>query len=180
MSPQEETLKRFKVLLVGALTAVVAGRAMALAAEDEEKIDAAALAKALPAATVSLQQGLKSGEAKGRPISGKFEVEKGALQLSVYTARGSQFFEIIVDHKTGRIAKSEQIKEGEDLKAAQAQSKAMAQAASSLEKATADAVKANAGYRAVSVVPEMEKGRPVAEVTLLKGASVKRVDEKLN
>jgi len=64
-------------------------------------------------AKVSLQQGLKAGEREGQPISGKFEVEDGKLQLSVYTAKEGKFFEVIVDHMTGNIAKVESITEGE-------------------------------------------------------------------
>jgi hypothetical protein len=40
----------------------------------------------------------------GQPISGKFEVEHGTLQLSVDTMQGEQFSEVIVDHTTGRVA----------------------------------------------------------------------------
>jgi hypothetical protein len=43
----------------------------------------AALAKALSEASVSLERGLKASESQGKPISGKFEVQDDALQLSV-------------------------------------------------------------------------------------------------
>ena len=69
--------------------------------------NAPALAAALKDATVSLEAGLQASEAEGKPISGKFEIEDGKLQLSVYTAKGGQFFEVIVDHKTGKITKVE-------------------------------------------------------------------------
>jgi acyl-homoserine lactone acylase PvdQ len=45
----------------------------------------------------------------------------------------------------------------------------MAKAKRSLEIATADATKKNPGYRAVSVMPRIEDGHPVATVGLLKG-----------
>jgi hypothetical protein len=61
--------------------------------------DAGALA--LPEATVSLEQGLTVSEREGKPVSGKFEIEDGMLQLSVYTARGGTFSEMILDHKSG-------------------------------------------------------------------------------
>lgn len=170
-------MKSQKTMIIAAIAALLSGTA---AAADEYEIDAAALAKVLPGATVSLEQGLKAGEAKGKPISGKFEVEDGALQLSVYTTSGSQFFEVVVDHKTGKIAKSEEIKDGKDLKEAQEQSMAMAKATSSLEKASADAVKANPGFRAVGVEAEVKNGHPVAEVILMKGKSIKHADEKLD
>jgi hypothetical protein len=41
----------------------------------------AELAKALQGVTVSLEQGLSAAASSGTPISGKFEVEDGRLQL---------------------------------------------------------------------------------------------------
>src|SRR3989442_678652 len=55
----------------------------------------------------------------------KDEVENGKLQLSVYTKEGSGFSEVIVDHTTGKVAKTEAITSGDDLTAAKAQSEAM-------------------------------------------------------
>ncbi|HWS64830.1 MAG TPA: hypothetical protein VN325_18885 [Steroidobacteraceae bacterium] len=141
--------------------------------------NAPALAAALKDATVSLEAGLRASESEGKPISGKFEIEDGKLQLSVYTAKGGQFFEVIVDHKTGKITKAEPITEADDLKDAKTQAKAMSQAKSSLADAVAKAVKANNGYRAVSVATEVEGGAATADVGLLKGSSAKYVDEKL-
>jgi len=69
--------------------------------------NAPALAAAVKDATVSLEAGLRASEAEGKPISGKFEIEDGKLQLSVYTAKDGQFFEVIVDHKTGKVTKVE-------------------------------------------------------------------------
>ncbi len=43
----------------------------------------AELAKALKDAKVPLQRGLTASAAEGRPISAKYEVEHGKLQLSV-------------------------------------------------------------------------------------------------
>jgi hypothetical protein len=50
-----------------------------------------------------LDQGLKASEREGKPISGKYEIADGALQLSVYTIKGNQLSEVIDDHKTGAI-----------------------------------------------------------------------------
>jgi len=142
--------------------------------------NAPALAAALKDATVSLEAGLRASEAEGKPISGKFEIEDGKLQLSVYTAtKGGQFFEVIVDHKTGKITKVEPITEADDLKDAKKQANAIAKAKSTLADAVAKAVKANSGYRAVSVAAEIEGGAANADVGLLKGSSSKSVDEKL-
>src|SRR5258708_894338 len=120
-------------------------------ADDDD--DPAALAKALPEASVTLDQGLKASLREGKPISGKYEIEDGALQLSVYTIKGDQFSEVIVDHKSGAIKKAEKITEGDDLKEAKEQSAAMAKAKIPLDQAVDSAVKTNGGYRAVSVVP---------------------------
>lgn len=135
---------------------------------------------ALQAAKVSLGKGLSVAAAKGRPISGKFEVEDGKLQLSVYTATKGKFSEVIVDHMNGQISKSEQIKEGEDYSEATAQRKAMAKAKRSLSAAVGKAMGANPGYRAVSVVPSLERGKPVASVVLQNPSGTKTVSEKLD
>jgi hypothetical protein len=137
-----------------------------------EEPDSAALAKALQGTTVTLQDGLKASEREGKPISGKFEIEDNALQLSVYTAKGDDFIEVVAD-PTGDIAKAEKITDADDLKAAAAQKAAMAKATVSLLAATDAAVKANAGLRAVSIYPELQNGHAVAEVTLLQGTVFK-------
>jgi hypothetical protein len=140
----------------------------------------AAVAKALKDAKVSLQQGLTASQREGTPISGKFEMEHEKLQLSVYTMKGGKFSEVVVDHATGKVAKVEAITEGEDLTAAQAQRAAMAKAKKNLRAAVDAAVKANAGSRAISAVPELKDGHPVATITLAKGDVVTTVSEKLD
>ncbi len=141
--------------------------------------NAPALASALKDVTVSLEDGLRASESQGKPISGKFEVEDGKLQLSVYTEKGGQFSEVIVDHKTGKISNVEPISEADDLKNAKKQAAAMAKAKGTLADAVARAVKAHGGYRAVSAAAEVERGEANAEVGLLKGSSPKHVDEPL-
>ena len=64
--------------------------------------------------------------------------------------------------------------------AAKAQKAAMAKAKTPIDVATENAVKANAGYRAVSVIPKLDGDRPVADVTLMKGEDVKKVTQKLD
>jgi len=139
----------------------------------------AELAKAVSGAKVSLVKGLAASTREGNPISAKFELEHGVLQLSVYTAKGGQFSEVIVDHTTGKEAKVEPITGGEDLTAAKAQNDVMAKATRSLAAATETAVKANRGFRAVSVMPALKDGHPVADVTLVKGDEWTTVSEKL-
>ena len=136
--------------------------------------------KTLEGAKVSLEKGLAAAEQKGKPISAKFEVEDGKLQLSVYTASQGKFWEVIVDHTSGKVSKTEEIKEGEDLSAAKAQSEALAKAKKSLRAATEKAVAANAGSRAVSVFPSVDSGHPVAKVTLTSATGNKTVTASLD
>ena len=137
--------------------------------------DDAKLASGMKGVKVTLAQGLEAASKTGKPISGKFEVEDGKLQLSVYTAKDGAFSEVIVDHKTGKVAKTEPITGGADLTAAKAQNAARASAKSSLDAAVKKAEKANEGYRAVSVVPSGQG----AEVTLMKGGESTKVTEPL-
>ena len=92
----------------------------------EEEMNPAAMAKALQQASLPLEKATKVSEREGKPISAKYEIEKGALQLSIYTMKGDRFSELILDHKSGAVAKDEWITEADDLKAAQAQAAAMA------------------------------------------------------
>ena len=141
----------------------------------------AELAKALRDAKIPLQRGLTASMKEGKPISAKYEVEDGKLQLSVYTMKGGdKFSEVIVDHKTGKVAKAEPITKADDLEHAKAQSEAMAKAKRSLDAAASEAVKENKGYRVVSVMPALKDGHPLADVTLVKGEEWKTVSEKLD
>jgi hypothetical protein len=149
-------------------------------AQKSDDKEHAELAKALKDAKVSLQRGLTASAKEGKPISAKYEVEDGKLQLSVYTTKGDKFSEVVVDHKAGKVAKAEPITGGDDLTAAKAQSEAMGKAKRSLAAAADEAVKQNQGYRVVSVMPALKDGHPVADVTLLKGTDWKTVSEKLD
>ena len=88
--------------------------------------------------------------------------------------------EVIVDYSAGVVVRVEALSDGGDLAAAQAQKTAMDRARRSLAEVTAEAVKANAGYRAVSSMPSLANGRPVAEVTLVRGDDWKVVIERLD
>ena len=142
--------------------------------------DEVALAAAMKNATATLEGGLRNSEAQGTPISAKFEIEDGKLQLSIYTMKGNDFMEVVADPKTGAIAKAEKITDAGDLKEAAEQKAAMAKAKVPLLTATETAVNANAGSRAVSIVPELKNGQATAEVTLLQGTAFKKVTEKLD
>jgi hypothetical protein len=162
---------------------------------EEGKSDAA-LAGALKQAKLPLERGLAASSGEGIPISAKYELEEGALQLSVYTMRDGSididpdtgdvwpkeptFAEVIVDHATGKIGKVVPIKDKEDLAAARNESKAMAQAKRSLEAATVQAVRTHNGYRAVSAMPDIKEGHPVAKVILVNGGEWETVYERLD
>src|SRR6266704_5853735 len=150
-----------------------------LAQEEEEEGNRAAVAKAVMSARVSLERGLAASASQGQPISAKFEIEEGKLQLSVYTVKGGKFFEVIVDYNSGKVVKAEPITESEDLTAAQSQRASMAKAKASLRAAVEQALRGNAGFRAVSVTPSLKDGRAVADVTVAKGEELKAVSVPL-
>jgi uncharacterized membrane protein YkoI len=166
-----------KTLSFVLLAGVVAGGVFAQGGADKEQAE---LAKALPSAKVPLETGVSAASTAGKAISAKYEVEDGKLQLSVYTEKDGKFSEVIVDHNTGKVAKSEPITEGEDLAAAKPQGEAMAKAKLSLDAAVTKALATNAGFRAVSVTPSLKDGHPVANVTLVKGTAWKTTAIKLD
>ena len=142
--------------------------------------DPAALAAAVNDTTATLQGGLKASEREGAPISAKFEIADGKLQLSVYTVKGNDFMEVVANPETGAFAEAEKITDAEDLKAATSQKAAMAKAKVPLLAATETAVKASPGFVAVSIFPDLKNGQATAEVTLLQGTTLKKVTEKLD
>jgi len=162
-------------MLIATAVAVLAGP-VARPDEGEAKVSA----NDLKGAKVTLEDALKASEAQGTPISAKYELEKGKLQLSVYTLKGDKYSELVVDHKTGKVAKTEAITEGDDYKDAKEQSAAMAKAKTTLRDAVAKAVAANKGSRAVSATPKLDGEHPVAEITLVEGAESHTVTQKLD
>jgi hypothetical protein len=162
-----------KVALMTIVSLTLAGLCPAWSAEQED----AALIKAMNGAKVTLQEGLTASEREGRPISGKFEMEGGKLQLSIYTEKAGKYFEVIVNHMTGSVAKTEPITEGDDLADAKAQSGAMAKAKTDLKSATS---RAAIGSRAVAVTPDLKDGHPVASVSFVKGGKLQTAIEPLD
>lgn len=153
---------------------------LALASATYADENSTKLSDAVKSAKVSLETGLRASEREGNPISGKYELEDGKLQLSVYTEKAGKFYEVIVDHTTGKIAKTEEITSGDDLTAANEQSAAMAQAKRSLGQAVKDAQNAHKGFRAVSVVPELKSSHPVGTITFSKDHETLTATEKLD
>jgi len=162
-------------LVVAALASAYGARA-----EGYSEGERGELAKAVSAAKVSLGAGLSASEKEGTPISAKFELEGGKLQLSVYTEKNGKFSEVVVDHQSGKITKTEPITEGEDLSAAKAQGAAIGKAKSTLVEAVRKATADSGGYAAVSAVAKAAEGHPVAEVMLVKGQDWKTVTVKLD
>jgi len=174
-----KTTRKTWLVPVLAVAAVCWGGTLAAQDKDEQEGNQAAVAKFVLNAPVSLDRGLAASASHGRPISAKFEMDEGKLQLSVYTMQGGKFFEVSVDPNSGAVVKTEPIGEGEDYTAAQSQSAAMANAKVSLRAAVLNALRANVGFRAVSVTPSLKDGRAAADVTLAKGEELKTVSVPL-
>ena len=169
------TLVTMSTLFLSCLLATPVGWIEASDTKDDPK-----LAAALKDAKIPLERGLTASAKEGTPISAKYELDEGKLQLSVYTKKADSFAEVIVDHKTGKVAKTEAITQGDDFTHAKAQSEAMAKAKRSLGAAASEAVKENKGFRVVSIMPSLKDGHPVADLTLVKGTEWKTVSEKLD
>ena len=98
-------------ITAAALSVALLAVPIGAAAEKDEAKEHEELSRAMSDAKVPLERGVSSAGAKeGKPISAKYEVEDGKLQLSVYTMKGDGFSEVIVDHGTGKVAKAEPIK----------------------------------------------------------------------
>jgi hypothetical protein len=182
----EVNMNRRKMLLMTAgatvlgLTALVgfAGH-NAIFADDEDEAQEA-LIKTMDAAKISLQQGLEASEQHGQPISAKFEIDDGKLQLSVYTAKDGKFFEVLVDYVTGKILKVEPLQGGDDLTAAQKQGAAMANAKVSLKTAVEMTMSESANVRSVNVLPVVKDGHPVASIDVLSYNEIRAIQQPLD
>jgi hypothetical protein len=170
---------RKSLVFVLAVMSVWLLRGQTVSAQQSHDNAHAELAKALVGAKVTLEEGLAASEWEGTPISGKFELEDGKLQLSIYTMKGDTFSEVIIDHTTRKVATVAPITSGEDLTAATAQRAAMVKAKRTLPEVVDTAVKTYTGLRAVSIVPAV-KGHAVAEITLVKDGAFTTVAESLD
>jgi len=161
------------------LTLVLTFLVAACAAHGTEDRESAKLVEALKGASVSLEAGLLVSERLGVPISAEFEIEDGSLELTVYIAQGAVLLDVTVDPKTGMVASVEPIADGKEVRLAKGYREAMLKATVSLRAATEQAVKANPGFRAVSIVPMLKDGHPLAEVVLLRGQEFKEISGAL-
>ena len=164
------------LLMVGCVTAPCV-----FADAEEEGENAPGLLPQVSAAKVTLEQGLAAAEASGKPLSAKFEIEDGKLQLSVYTKKDGKYFEVVVDHETGAVAKTEEIQGGDDLKAAQRQDRAMAKAKMSLRQAVGKSVATNAGAKAIRASAyTSRKGHAMADIDIVVGGKAKEAPQRLD
>ena len=170
----------FSRLILAASAVVLSGFLLAPVQAGDEAQERAELAKALAGAKVTLQSGVQTSASRGKPISAKFEVEEGKLQLSIYTMKGDGFSEVVINPASGKVEKADTITDKEDLQHAEAQRAAMDKAKVTLLAAADKALKSNSGYRAVSICPELKVDHPVAEITLLRGQEFKTVTEPLD
>ena len=171
-------MRIFAAAASASLAAVVL--AMAVPAFAEAEGQSTALMRELRRAPLSLERGIAAGSREGTPVSAKYEIEDGGFQLSVITFKDDKFTEVIVDHKTGTIAKTIPVTDSEDLAEVTGHGTAMARAKRSLEAAIASVVKAHKGYRAVSAIPALKDGRPVLAIVLLRGSEWKSVNAVLD
>ena len=166
-------MPKIPTALLAALTVAIWAIPVGAAMSDKEKAD---LAPVVAGAKVTLEQGLATSKKNGKPVSAKFEIENGKPQLSVYTIKdGAKYFEVIVDHSSGEIAKADPITGGDDLTAARKQADGLFRATRELREAVKEAKRDNPGYQAVSVWSEMKDGHSIATVTLVKDNDWKTV-----
>jgi len=176
---RENTRMRTRLIVGLTVTCIWLLGGLLVSAQDTHDKAQVDLMKALKGVKVSLAEGLAASEREGAPISGKFELEEGKLQLSVYTMKGDTFSEVIVDHTTRQVAKVESITGGEDLTAATAQRAAMTRATKTLRAVVTAAITAHPGAQAVSVTPKVQGDHAMAEITLFENGALTTVSEPL-
>jgi hypothetical protein len=160
-------------------TAIAGVLVFGIPAHAEDK-DSPALAAAMKNVPTTLEMGLQSSEQTGKPISGKFEVEDGKLQLSIYTMKPGDFTEVVVAPDSGSVRSTEKITDADDRKAATSQKAAMDKTTLSLAAVTGQAAQEATGSRAISIFPELRDGHPVAVITLLRDDKFTKVLKKLD
>src|SRR5262245_61459994 len=134
--------------MLARLTAVGLLLMGSVASAQATKAQAAVAAAMRGAKHVALGDAIATASASGKPISARYEFEDGKLKLSVFVEKGGAFTELFFDHMTGKVAQTDKITGGDDLKDAKAQSKVSAKAKTPLAAALAKALAANPGYTA--------------------------------
>src|SRR5260370_4813536 len=72
------------------------GNTLAAQDNDEPEGNQAAVAKAVLSARLPLERALAASASQGQPLSAKFEMGEGKLQLSAYPGKDGKYFEVIV------------------------------------------------------------------------------------
>jgi hypothetical protein len=176
---------RQSIRIAAVIVSSVLVSSASLARAETSSVGRQTLTQALQGAWLPLESGLVVSAREGVPLSAKYEIDDGAFQLSVYTSAngspsGGAFTEVIVDYSAGIVLKTMTISNDGDLAAARSQKEAMDRAKRSLAEATANAVRTNPGYRAVSATPRLDNGRPLAEIALVRGDEWRVVSEYLD
>jgi hypothetical protein len=87
---------------------------------------------------------------------------------------------VLINHVTGKVLRAEPITEGDDLTAAKEQNAAMANVKTSLQAAVDKTIAESANTRAVSIVPNMKDGHPIASIDVLTYNQVKAIQQPLD
>ena len=172
-------MKKYPLLVISSIVIYLLGSELVSAQNLDDKAKAE-LAKALPAAKISLGNALSVSDREGIPVSAGFEMDKGEPNLRVFVKKGERFLQVTVNSQNGAIEEVEPMTSAKDLNDSREQSQAVERATLSLLSATERAVKENAGYQAVGIIPHMRDGRPEADITLLRGQEFKEVTQLLD
>ncbi len=154
------------LLLVAALLVTLAPTLPAASDRDDQP-DPVALWAALEDAGVTLERGLSVGGERGHPVSARFDIADGELQLVVWIATIDGFLQVLVDPNTAAIVWAGPINASDDLADAMAQKAATDKAGISLTLAIQQALRDNRNARAVEITPELKDGHAFAVITLL-------------
>lgn len=139
------------------------------------------LMKALRDSHVTVVAGLKTAEAKGKPVSAKF-IYTDALYLSVFLEKGGSYYEALVGGKSGALRRTTKLTDSTELQVAAQQDSVLSKATGSLEDAIGKLalVPTNKGWDPVTVTPMFKSDAPVVEITVRKGPMGRKVIQPLN
>jgi hypothetical protein len=142
-------------------------------------VDVAAMSAALREAKVPLHAGIRLGSKDSIPLSANYELKEGKLLMAIYSVRGDDFLETIIDPKTGKAIMNGPITIDDDLMVVREQAKVITGSSHPLWEVVFRVERANQGFRAVSVIPEQGEQGPAAIVILLKGLELMAVEVAL-
>jgi hypothetical protein len=158
---------------------ITAGATPAAAGDRDEQPDPVALWAALEDAGTALEAGLIAAEQRGRPVSARFDMEDGDLELVVDIATDDGLYQMAVDPNIAAVLWAERISSSDDLADATAQKAAIERAKLSLLSVVQQTLREHQVARAVDVTPELRDGHPVAVITLLANGKFAKVSRWL-